>query len=414
MNSTILLIFSITLVIAVVISAHTRRSILSTAVLFLLAGFLTEREMLGWIEVDESGALVERLATMTLFVVLYTDGMRTGIRDLATAWHLPGRALILGMPIVAFGNAALAHWLVGFDWISALLIGTALAPTDPVFASAIVGRERVPWQLRRLLNVESGMNDGLALPIVVALLAVASKEPPHVGMLLAEVAAGVIVGIVVAYLTLKIESTRLFGVSLKDQSLAVFAIGLLVYAIAEASRTAGFPINEFLAAFSAGITVTSVNPEMRDTFQEFGDLIADVFKFAALLVLGALITPGFISEASLAEWIFVAGALLLIRPLALITALLGSKLPWRQRLVAAWFGPKGFASVVYAILILQSDLVEKNAVFHLAAITVAVSIIAHSSTDVLVARWFSQEESTSPVTDPAPSQEEIHSERTLQ
>src|SRR5439155_16597031 len=91
------------------------------------------------------------------------------------AWRLPGRALLLGLPLTLVGTAAAARWLCQISWIEALLVGAVLSPTDPVFAAAIVGREEIPYQLRHLLNVESGLNDGLALPFVVALLAMLSS-----------------------------------------------------------------------------------------------------------------------------------------------------------------------------------------------------------------------------------------------
>jgi sodium/hydrogen antiporter len=124
--------------------------------------------------------LTIRLAELALFAVLFTDGMRVGVRDLAYAWRLPGRALILGLPMTLLLTAVLAHFVAGLPWAASFLVGAVLSPTDPVFASALVGREEVPLRLRRLLNVESGVNDGLALPIVVILLAVASRQEVEV------------------------------------------------------------------------------------------------------------------------------------------------------------------------------------------------------------------------------------------
>lgn len=98
--------------------------------------------------------------------------MHVGIRDLLRAWHLPGRALLVEMPLTFGGIAVCAYLLTDFSWTEAFLIGAVLSPTDPVFAAAIVGREEIPNRLRRLLNVESGLNDGLALPVVLIMLAI--------------------------------------------------------------------------------------------------------------------------------------------------------------------------------------------------------------------------------------------------
>lgn len=145
--------------------------------------------------------------------------------------------------------------------------------------------------------------------------------------------------------------------------------------------------NLFLAAFSAGITVATVSPEVRDAFHEFGEIIAELFKLSALLVFGALISLVFLGEIPISGYVFALVALVLVRPVALAVALAGSDISLPEWIAAAWFGPKGFASVVYGLLILNSGLVLGNELFHLTALVIAASILARSSTDVVVARW---------------------------
>jgi len=128
---------------------------------------------------------------------------------------------------------------------------------------------------------------------------------------------------------------------------------------------------EVLAAFSAGITIASLSPPMREAFQQFGELIAELLKLAAILVFSSLISISFLGDIGLRGYLFAALALFAARPLALGIALLRSKLPRRERLAAAWFGPKGFASVVYGLLILEAGLEQSDEVFHLVALAVA-------------------------------------------
>ena len=123
-------------------------------------------ETTGVLDLEAGSPIVSLLAELALFAVLFTDGMRVGWSDLRSAWRLPGRALGWGLPLTLGVTAVAAHYIVGLDWPAALLIGAILAPTDPVFASALVGNDKVPARLRHLLNVESGVNDGLALPFV--------------------------------------------------------------------------------------------------------------------------------------------------------------------------------------------------------------------------------------------------------
>ncbi len=173
-----------------------------------LAGGVTDL-----ITIRPEDPLTIRLAELALFAVLFTDGMRVGVRDLTYAWRLPGRALLLGLPLTLLLTAALAHFVAGLPWLASFLVGAVLSPTDPVFASALVGREEVPLRLRRLLNVESGVNDGLALPIVVVLLAVASRQEVEAVTIAEELAFGVVIGVVVPWIALRLERTRLFDLA---------------------------------------------------------------------------------------------------------------------------------------------------------------------------------------------------------
>ena len=383
MTGTAVVVFAVTLLAAVLISERAHRTVLSTAVLFLVAGFLVGGGMLDLLPLGADHPLVRQVAELALFSVLFTDGMRSGVRDLTRAWRLPGRALLFGLPLSLVGTALVAHWVAGVPWTEAFLLGAVLSPTDPVFAAAIVGREEIPWRLRHLLNVESGLNDGLALPIVVVLLAAAGGGEIDGAELAGELALGVGIGIVVPWAAIALERTSLFAAAGTYQPLGVFAIGLLVLGLSLLTHA-----NLFLAAFAAGITVATIAPEVRDAFRGFGELITELLKLAALLVFGALISPAFLAETPASGYVFAVLAIVAVRPLSIVLALAGGRLGWRELGAAAWFGPKGFASVVYGLLVLGSGIARADELFHLIAIVIALSILAHSSTDVLVARLF--------------------------
>ncbi len=385
--TTLLLAFALVLMAAVLLSGLAHRTVLSTAVMFLVAGFVLGDGVTGLVSLDPGGNTVGTLAELALFSVLFTDGMKVGWQDLRSAWRLPGRALALGLPLTLVATAALAFWLTGLGWTESLLLGAVLSPTDPVFASALVGNDKVPARLRHLLNVESGVNDGLALPFVIVLLALADKgEALHLGQLAGEIALGLVIGVVVPMVALWLERRRWFSASGRYEALNAVAIGLVVLALAQATHA-----NLYLAAFSAGITVTTCGQGQRESFEEFGELVAELLKLAALLVFGTLITPTFLGQISFGGWVFAVAAIVVARPVALWAAFLGSKLGVREQVAAMWFGPKGFASVVYGLLVLNTDIPAGNEVFHLVAVTIVLSILAHSSTDIVVARWFDEE-----------------------
>ncbi|MEJ5868785.1 cation:proton antiporter [Pseudokineococcus sp. 5B2Z-1] len=380
----LLVAFAAVLLVAVLLSNLARRTVLSTAVLFLAAGFLLGSGVTDVLPLAPEDEVVGTLAELALFAVLFSDGMRAGWSDLRSAWRLPGRALVLGLPLTLGVTAVLAHLLTDLSWVESLLLGAVLAPTDPVFAAALVGNEKVPQRLRHLLNVESGLNDGLALPFVLVLLSVASgAEDLDLGTLAGELAVGLAIGVVVPLVALKLEATRFFAASRDYQPLTAVAIGLLVLGLGQATHG-----NLFLAAFAAGVTTATVSPRHHEAFEEFGELVSELLKLAALLVFGALISPQFLGEIPVLGWVLAVAVIVVARPVALFPSFLGTGLPVREQVAAAWFGPKGFASVVYGLLVLGSGIPASQELFHLVALTIVLSVLAHSSTDVLVARWF--------------------------
>ena len=379
---TVVLVFAVVLLLAVLLSALADRSVLSTAVVFLVAGFLLGPGVWGVLPVDAGNQTISRFAELALFSILFTDGMHLTLGKLRDVWRLPGRALVFGLPLTMLIVALLARFVAGAAWSDALLIGAALSPTDPVFAAALIGSDSVPRRLRELLNVESGLNDGLALPLVIGLLAVNGSAGASFGGAAAEAALGIAVGVAVAWGAVRLSRTRVFGVSKEYAPIGAFAVGLLVLAISSLTHA-----NEFLAAFAAGVTLASSEPRAQEAFQPLGDPLSEILKLAALLLFAALISPEFLSSLTAADYAFAVLVLVVARPLAIYVSLLGSDLTPRETIAAGWFGPKGFASVFFGFLILGAGIPNGNHVFHLVAIVIAASIVAHSSTDVLVARW---------------------------
>lgn len=383
------LVFGLALLAAVLASELADRSVLSTAVLFLAAGAIAGR--LGFDVIAPSSESLTLVAELALVGVLFTDAMRVSPQDLRAAWRLPFRALLVGLPLTFAVTGLLAWGLTGLRLVDAALLAAVLAPTDPVFAAAIVGREDIPFRLRHLLNVESGLNDGLALPVVIVLIDVIAKTPVHPGALTLEALGGVALGGAIGVggaLLIKAPRVRATAVY---QPLGTVAIAVVVFATAELTGA-----NAFLAAFAAGIAVGALRGPGALGVTDLDESLAELLKLAALLMFGAVFSRSFLADFSPGDYVFVVAALLVARPAALAVAFLGSRLPRQQWIAAAWFGPKGFASVVYALLVLDAGLQSSNEIFHLAGAVVALSIIAHSSTDLLVARSLQRRSAPAP------------------
>jgi NhaP-type Na+/H+ or K+/H+ antiporter len=299
------------------------------------------------------------------------------------------------MPLTFVIVAALGHVLAGLSWTSALVLGAVLAPTDPVFASALVGREGVPARVRHTLKVESGLNDGLALPAVLLLVGVAGGHPEgwttDPWSLIAELAAGIGVGIalpVVINVLLRIPAV---GAVKTLQPLGPLAVALILYGACDLLHA-----NQFLAAFVAGATIGTIGPGASESFRHTGELISELAKGGALLAFATLLDADVFVTAGISGLVLAFAVILVSRPVPAYLALLGTKLSRAERLSVAWFGPKGFASVAYAVIVASSGMVGHEQVLALTALTVTVSIIAHSSTDVAVAHALSRRRTGDP------------------
>ncbi|MBT2500706.1 cation:proton antiporter [Agromyces sp. ISL-38] len=383
----LLLSFALVLLAAILISGFAHRTVLSTTVLFLIAGFVLGSGVLDVVVLSPTDPTVTTVSSLALFIVLFTDGQEVGLRDLRAAWRLPGRALLLGMPITFIISAVLGVWLLGFSWPEAFLVAAVLAPTDPVFASAIVGRGEIPHRVRHLLGVESGLNDGLALPVVLFLIAAVGGPDAEPMELAKELGLGILVGVAVPIVISWLVRWKVFSRTPLYASLTPIAVALIVLGICLATHA-----NLYLAAYAAGITIATVAPEMRDAFKEFGGQISELVKLLAVLMFGALISPEILADVPWTGYVFAVLLLVFARPASVQLSLLGSGLPWEERLTAAWFGPKGFASVLYGLLVLASGVPGAELMFHVIVVAIVLSIVAHSSTDVPIAAWFARRE----------------------
>ena len=261
-----------------------------------------------------------------------------------------------------------------------------LSPTDPVFAATIVRRTAVPERVRHLLQVESGLNDGLALPIVLVLLAMNSESSPHLVRIALDVGGGVAIGLVLPWLFVQVGRLLPMSPSERYLPLGSVAVAALLFTVCHMLGA-----NVYLAEFVGGITLASMDRTRARRFHRLGEPLAELFKLAAVLVFGTLLT-GTMLDAGVGPWLFAALCLLLARPAALGLALAGTRPGWRELGTAAWFGPKGFASVAFALLVLQSGGDRAALLFERAALVIALSIVLHSSSDAPVSRLFEKAE----------------------
>lgn len=381
----LLLAFGLALMVAVLLSEYAQRTVLSTSVIFLVAGGAVGASGFRLVGFEANDATMRFFAELALFGILFVEGTDLPLHKLSRAWRLPGRALLLGMPLTAGCIALGGHFVLGMSWLEAFLVGAILSPTDPTLVGELLRREAVPVRLRRLLAVESGLNDGLALPVVMTLLDILRRHKPHLWSTLGEGGLGIALGVIAPAAFTWLEKRSFFGASERYRSLGGIAVGCAVYAASNLLHA-----NEFLAAFAAGATLATTSPALAAALTEVGDPVTEALKLAALLVFGAMLDIGQLLSTGVAGFGFALVALLAARPLALALALVNGGLTRAEWFAAAWFGPKGFASLFYALLLLQTEVPRGRWLFQPVALVIVLSILAHSSTDVLVGRRFAK------------------------
>ena len=370
-----------------------RRSFLSLTALFVVAGFLLGDGATGLLEVDPTSGFVADLAIVALVVILFRDGLEVEEEMLQKAWHLPFRKLVLAMPLTAAIVAVATHALTDLGWTECLLLGALLAPTDPVLSSSVVTNPRVPRVVRHSLNLESGMNDGLALPAVLAFTAAAVGEDDFVWwkFVLQDVTLGFAFGLAMGFLAAWLmPRSRGYERSIPDHQKSLYALGL-------AFATYGVTVlppegNGLIAVFTCAIVFGIRRPDLREAFEARAADIVEVVKLGIFVVFGALLTLDGLFGDGWAAVAVVAVTLLVARPVAIWISLAGTRLSTAVKAFMAWFGPKGVATMTFSLLVLAADFPDASRVFNLAALCVFVSILAHGLTDTPGSEWISRRE----------------------
>jgi NhaP-type Na+/H+ or K+/H+ antiporter len=339
------------------------------------------------VEANPGEQIVIYTVELALILTLFSDGLFVESELLRQHWGPPARALVIAMPVTLVLLALAAKALfTELTWAEAFLLGAVLSPTDPVVTSAVVTAERVPRVIRHTLNLESGLNDGLALPFVLFFLALSTSEGSpggEAGELIAEAAVGALLGVGLAFVAGRLLP-NLPGGTMQPKYEGAYALGLGLLAFGLADVTYG---NGLIAAFVAGIALAAARQDIPEAFSEFNESVSAVFQIATFFVFGALIVATGWEGSTWKLAVFIAFALLVARPAAVFLSFVGVQMPGPHKLFIAWFGPKGVASMLFALLVLNSSAPDRTLVFDVASFVILASIFAHGLTDTVGARW---------------------------
>jgi NhaP-type Na+/H+ or K+/H+ antiporter len=387
-----LLIFGALLVMGALVSGVARRSFVSLTALFVVAGFVLGRGGVGALHFHARSHFVSDLAVVALIVILFRDGLEVDAELLQTHWHLPLRKLVLAMPLTLGIVAVGAKLLTNLSWLECLLLGALLSPTDPVLSSSVVSNPRVPQVIRHSLNLESGLNDGLALPAVLAFAAAVTTGGGHfvwwrfvLEDLTIGFASGIVVGFVASRLMPREEG---LGPEIPAHQKSLYGLGaaFAAYGIAVAPPHG----NGLIAVYVAAITLGIRRPDLSAHFERQAADLVEIVKLGIFVVFGSVLTlHGLFGDGWAAVGI-VAITLLIARPAAVFAALTGTATDAPTRAFMSWFGPKGVATMTFALIVLSDRISAGTRIFNLAALVVFVSVIAHGLTDTPGAEWIAR------------------------
>ena len=342
------------------VSRRLERSIITPPMAYVLFGLLISSSALGLIqEVEITNEIIKVLAEITLAIVLFTDASRIKLKLLRQEYKFPLRLLSIGLPmaIVLGTGFALLLFPTKLNLWSAAALATILAPTDAALGQAVVNSSRIPASIRQAINVESGLNDGICLPILLLFISLAKEQSDTAVYWLTftteQIIFGTVIGIAVGYFGIKLIVISLRRKWMTDsfEDLAMLGLSILAYTTAEIVGG-----NGFIAAFGAGLALGFAGTESTfSCLQEFGEAEGQLLTLVTFLLFGAVMVAPSVASATWQVWTYALISLTVTRIVGVAIAFSGLKLQLDSILFIGWFGPRGIASIVYGLLIVEKQ-----------------------------------------------------------
>lgn len=375
-----LLLLALTVLGYALVSSRLSLSPVTAPMVFTGVGLLAGAA--GLVDLELDGEVVTVLVEVTLTLVLFTDAIRIDLRELRRHLGLPVRLLGVGLPLtILAGTLAGALLLPGLGLVGAALLAAVLAPTDAALGLAVVSDRRLPVRIRQAVNVESGLNDGIALPVVTVLLAVAVADGATGagdgwwGLALAQVGFGVGVGVATGLVGGWLLDRRSRAGAVEGVYRQLAALGVVAAAYAGAVLLGG---NGFIAAFTAGLAFGHVARGHCAHVQDFTEDEGELLTVTTFLVFGAVLVGPVLDEVTWRSAAYAVCSLTAVRLLPVLVALAGSRTLLETRLFLGWFGPRGLASILFALLVVEEvGGPTGETVFEVACLTVLLSVGLH-------------------------------------
>lgn len=352
------------------------------AILFTAAGLALGPAGLSLLNPNVEAEALRTLAELALALVLFTDAANTDIGELRRSLSLPQRLLLVGLPLTVVAGFISGYLLfpeLGLAGVAVLAI--ALAPTDAALGKAVVTDETVPARIRTALNVESGLNDGICVPVFLVALAVVSEtmEPRALGqyalkVAVAEIGIGVGIGLLFSLLAVRaIGACSARGwISGSWKQLLVPALALACFGASQWAGGSGF-----ISCFVAGLAFGALEKQHKAPLLEAAEGLGDALALCLWVLFGAVVAGPLLGHLTWKAAAYAALSLTIVRMIPVWLGLAGRKLSVKDRLFIGWFGPRGLASIVFAVMAVDADVPGKETISLVVSVTILLSVIAH-------------------------------------
>lgn len=368
------------------VSKRLESTVISGPMVFVVFGFILSSEVTGLITYKEH-TLINIIANITLILILFSDASRINLTLFRKEQDIPRRLLGLGLPLTILAGFSVALlFLTDLPLWQTAVLATVLAPTDAALAQAVINSDRVPGRIREALNVESGLNDGICFPILLLFIYLADTsgghQPAHywVRFIGSQLVLGPAVGIAVGYIGGKIVlwSVKKGYITGNFQRLSIVGLSFLAFFAAELIGG-----NGFMSAFFAGLMFGNIARTVSAPIYHFGEAEGELFIMLTFLLFGAIMVPDAVENFS---WIYLLYALLsltVVRMIPVAISLIGKGLSTPSFLYLGWFGPRGAATILYVLLVVdRSNLSGQETIFKITAAAVLLSVFLHGLTAV--------------------------------
>jgi len=375
-------------------SKRLKGTLLTAPLLFVGAGLFLGQFGIGLIDIDIGHSSIHMIAEFTLILVLFSDASTINVKRLLHYKAVPLRMLGLGVPLgIGIGALLAAPLFPAFSIFELALLAAILAPTDAALGQAVVTDPVVPEDVRQSLNVESGLNDGIALPVILMFAACAQAGAHTDGDLWGwvvfgakQIIFGPLVGIAVGcgaarLVDFTVDRGWMSGAA---EGIAVVSTAILAYTAAELVHGNGF-ISAFVAGLVFGNSVRHTCSQLFEFMESEGQLLT-LFTF---FLFGAAMLPESLHDIALPAIVFALLSLFVIRPAAIALSLTGAPVDWASKAFYGWFGPRGLASVLFALLIVEGAPIEHGQpIFNIVMLTVLFSVILHGMSAAPLAKRY--------------------------